>query len=94
MSDDLVVVQPVIPTVIVTAPGPQGASGDTAAIFYVHTQSISSAVWTINHNLGFNPTAVILDSAGTNCEGEFAYPTVNQMTIRFNAAFAGTAYLI
>ena len=46
MSDDLVVVQPVIPTVVVTAPGPQGASGDPASVFYTHTQSVSSAVWT------------------------------------------------
>jgi hypothetical protein len=36
MSDDLIVVQPVIPTVIVTAPGPQGASGDAASVFYAH----------------------------------------------------------
>lgn len=94
MSDDLVVVQPVIPTVIVTAPGPQGASGDTAAIFYVHTQSVSSAVWTINHGLGGQPTAVVLDSAGTQCEGTFSYPTTNQMVITFTSAFTGTAYVI
>ena len=94
MSDDLVVVQPVIPTVVVTAPGPQGASGDTAAIFYVHTQSTSSAVWTINHGLGGQPTAVVLDSAGTQCEGTFSYPTTNQMVITFTSAFTGTAYVI
>ena len=94
MSDDLVVVQPVIPTVIVTAPGPQGASGDTAAIFYTHTQSTASAVWTINHNLGGEPTAVVLDSAGTQCEGTFSYPSKNQMVITFTSAFTGTAYVI
>ena len=94
MSDDLVVVQPVIPTVIVTAPGPQGASGDTAAIFYVHTQAIAGAVWTINHNLGGEPTAVVLDSAGTQCEGTFSYPSKNQMVITFTSAFTGTAYVI
>ena len=93
MSDDLVIVQPVIPTVVVTAPGPQGPSG-TANVFYVHTQSTSSAVWTINHNLGGQPTAVVLDSAGTQCEGTFSYPTTNQMVITFTSAFTGTAYVI
>ena len=94
MSDDLVVVQPVIPTVIVTAPGPQGASGDPASVFYTHTQSASSAVWTINHGLGGEPTAVVLDSAGTQCEGTFSYPSKNQMVITFTSAFTGTAYVI
>lgn len=94
MSDDLVVVQPVIPTVIVTAPGPQGASGDPASVFYTHTQSTASAVWTINHGLGGEPTAVVLDSAGTQCEGTFSYPSKNQMVITFTSAFTGTAYVI
>jgi hypothetical protein len=94
MADDLIVIQPVVPTVIVTAPGPQGPSGSAGSVFYVHTQSVSSAVWTINHNLNGNPTAVVLDSAGTQCEGTFSYPSGNQMVITFNSAFSGTAYVI
>lgn len=94
MSDDLVVVQPVIPVVTVTAPGPQGASGDPASVFYTHTQAQASAVWTINHGLGGEPTAVVLDSAGTQCEGTFSYPSKNQMVITFTSAFTGTAYVI
>jgi len=35
-----------------------------------------------------------LDSAGTQCEGTFSYPTVNQMVITFTAAFSGVAYVI
>ena len=93
---DIIVVQPVIPVVEITAPGPQGPAGafSPSDIAYTHTQAIASATWTINHNLGFNPTAVVLDSAGTNCEGSFSYPTVNQMVITFNSAFTGTAYII
>lgn len=105
MADEVIIVQPqvsnitvapVIPNVVITAPGPQGPSGTFTPgdVAYTHTQAQASNVWTINHNLGFNPTAVIMDSAGTNCEGSFAYPTVNQMTITFNSSFAGTAYLI
>jgi len=93
---DIIVVQPVIPIVEVTAPGPQGPAGQFSPgdVAYTHTQASASATWTINHNLGFNPTAVVLDSAGTNCEGSFSYPTVNQMVITFNSAFTGTAYII
>jgi hypothetical protein len=94
MSDDLVVIKPVVPTVTVTAPGPQGPGGTAASVFYVHTQAVASATWTINHNLNGEPTAVVLDSAGTQCEGTFSYPTKNQMVITFTGAFSGTAYVI
>jgi hypothetical protein len=100
MADEIIVVEPVIPvinvinatpTITVSAPGPQGPS---TAIFYVHTQATASAVWTINHNLNGEPTAVVLDSAGTQCEGTFSYPSKNQMVITFTGAFTGTAYVI
>lgn len=105
MAEDIVIIQPVTPTIVVepiipvveiTSPGPQGIPGTftPADVAYTHTQSVSSATWTINHGLGFNPIAVVLDSAGTNCEGTFSYPTVNQMVITFTAAFTGTAYLV
>lgn len=93
---EVIIVQPIIPNVTITAPGPQGPAGafSPSDIAYTHTQAIASSTWTINHNLGFNPTAVVLDSAGTNCEGSFSYPTVNQMVITFNSAFTGIAYII
>jgi hypothetical protein len=96
MSEDNIIVQPIIPQITVAAPGPQGPAGafDPADIFYVHTQASASNTWTINHNLNGNPTAVVLDSAGTQCEGTFSYPTMNQMVIAFTAAFSGTAYVV
>ena len=96
MADEIIVVAPVIPTIVVSAPGPQGPAGVFTAgdVAYTHTQSISSATWTINHNLGFNPVAVVLDSAGTQCEGSITYPTVNQMVITFTGAFTGIAYVV
>ena len=105
MSDEILIVQPVtpniivepiIPNVIIASPGPQGPAGipDPSAFFYTHNQPISSSIWTINHNLGGNPTAVVLDSAGTQCEGTFSYPSINQMVITFTSAFSGTAYVI
>lgn len=94
MADDLVVVKPIVPTVTVSAVGPQGPSGIAGSVFYVHTQAVASNVWTINHNLNGEPTAVVLDSAGTQCEGTFSYPSKNQMVITFTSAFTGTAYVI
>ena len=91
MADEIVRVEVTQPVVRVTAPGPQGSS---AAVFYVHTRAVASATWTINHNLNAEPTAVVLDSAGTQCEGTFSYPSKNQMIITFTVAFAGTAYVI
>lgn len=92
---ETVVVQVTQPVVRVSAPGPQGNPGFLPSyVAYTHTQAVASATWTINHNLGFNPTVVVLDSAGTQCEGAISYPTVNQMVITFTAAFAGTAYVI
>lgn len=91
MADEIVVVQVTQPVVRVTAPGPQGSAAD---VFYVHTQAVASDTWTINHNLGGEPTAVVLDSAGTQCEGTFSYPSKNTMVITFTAAFTGTAYVI
>ena len=94
VPDSLVVVQPIVPTVVITAPGPQGASGDPASVFYTHYQNTASDTWTITHNLGGEPTAVVLDSAGTNCEGTFSYPNKNVLVITFTSAFTGTAYVI
>jgi len=82
------------PNITVSAVGPQGPAGTAANIFYTHTQATPSATWTINHNLNGNPTAVVFDSANTQCEGTFSYPTLNQMVITFTAAFSGVAYVI
>jgi hypothetical protein len=102
---ETIIVEPVIQNITVvdstasisvTSPGPQGPAGQFSPsdIFYVHTQAQASAIWTINHNLGGQPTAVVLDSAGTQCEGTFSYPSPNQMIITFTAAFSGTAYVV
>lgn len=96
MSQDNITVSPVINQITVASPGPQGPSGQFSPgdVFYTHYQNTPSAVWTINHNLGGNPTAVVHDSAGTQCEGTFSYPSVNQMVITFTGAFSGVAYVI
>lgn len=96
MSDDVIIVQPTVTTVTVSTPGPQGAPGvfSPGDVAYTHTQAVASATWTINHNLGFNPVAVVLDSGGTQCEGAVSYPTTNRMVIVFTGAFTGIAYIV
>jgi hypothetical protein len=102
---ETIVVEPVIQNIVVvestaqisvSAPGPQGPAGQftPSDIFYVHTQAVASAIWTINHNLNGQPAVTVLDSAGTQCEGTISYPSSIQMVITFSAAFTGTAYVV
>lgn len=62
---------------------------------YVHTvtQNAPSNVWTIDHNLGFFPNVTVVDSGGTQVEGNVIYNNINRVTIEFSTAFAGKAYL-
>lgn len=61
---------------------------------YVHDQVIPSSMWNIAHNMGINPTSVlVLDSNGDNIEGDLDYLDANNITIAFNIAVSGTAQL-
>lgn len=70
--------------------GGGGPSGDLGVTF---VQATPATVWTIDHSLTFVPNVTVVDSAGTQVEGEVELATGNQVVIRFSAAFAGTAYL-
>jgi cell shape-determining protein MreC len=73
-----------------------GAGGPTpppTVVNYVHNQSTASAVWTITHNLGWYPNVTVIDSAGTNVEGDVTQVNNNTMRINFSGAFTGIAYL-
>jgi hypothetical protein len=63
------------------------------AIAYHHIQGSTSNLWTINHNLNFNPNVTVVDSAGTNVEGEVRYVNGNTTVVAFQSAFSGDAYL-
>ena len=60
---------------------------------YIHTQSISSNEWTINHSLHGKPSVTIVDSAGTAVFGEVQYISDTQVTVSFTVPFSGFAYL-
>ena len=53
----------------------------------------SSASWVINHNLGKIPSVTVIDNSGNTIHGDAAYTDLNNLTITFNTAFAGTVYL-
>lgn len=60
---------------------------------HMHTQTLASATWTVAHNLGKNPSVSIVDSAEEEVIGEVQHVDVNNLIIRFSAAFSGKAYL-
>lgn len=60
---------------------------------YVHTQALASDTWVISHGLGRHPSVSVVDSAANVVTGDVTYDSNNQVTVRFSAAFGGTAYL-
>jgi len=59
---------------------------------YTHVQA-SSTSWAIPHNLGKIPSVTVIDGYGNRVHGDVDYVDLNNLTIKFNTAFAGTAYL-
>lgn len=76
--------------------GDKGDAGDpgSAATTYTHTQAQPASVWTITHNLGYRPAAVVFDTADQECEGDAEHIDNNILQISFSAAFAGWARLL
>ena len=62
-------------------------------VSYAHMQGSASNSWAITHNLGFKPNVTVIDSAGNIVEGEIAYTNSNSLTVSFQSAFSGNAYL-
>jgi len=87
--------------IVVTAPGPQGASGLSGVqtsevvdlVSYVHNQGAVLAAWTVNHNLNFFPNVTVYDSAGSMVEGTVSHTNQVTLIITFSAAISGKAHL-
>jgi hypothetical protein len=62
-------------------------------VSYDHMQGAASSSWSITHDLGFKPNVTVIDSAGNIVEGEIAYTNSNSLTVSFQSAFSGNAYL-
>lgn len=64
--------------------GPPGPQGDPGVVSYRHVQSSPSAVWTVNHNLGYRPGGVYVeDSSHTPVAGRVHHIDANTLTISF-----------
>jgi hypothetical protein len=66
---------------------------DTLKFKHIHNQTVSSAEWTIEHNLNCYPSVTIVDSANTEVIGEVEYINTNSLKAKFSASFSGIAYL-
>lgn len=60
---------------------------------YVHTQSSSSMVWTINHQLDKFPSVNIVDASNDVIYGNINYQDSNTIVLNFSASITGKAYL-
>lgn len=60
---------------------------------YVHAQTVPSDTWTINHDLGGEPSISVVDSAKTMVIGEVRYISTTQIEVQFTSPFSGFAYL-
>jgi hypothetical protein len=69
--------------------GPAGVSGGNFAF----TQASPASTWTISHGLGYRPNISVVDSAGSQVEGNVVWTDINNLTITFSGAFSGVAYL-
>lgn len=84
------------PSVRVSRQGPPGVAGVAGASqgAYTHVQSSPSAVWTVQHGLGFNARPTVLDPSGDVVFGWVpTWPSINVLILTFPSALSGTAYL-
>lgn len=61
---------------------------------YEHTQGAASAVWQVQHHLGFKPTFVAYDLEGREIRhGGITHPVPGEISeVAFGAPFAGSGY--
>lgn len=80
---------------IIGGPGGAGGGGGGTGgpVAYVHSQGPPSASWAVSHNLGWFPNVTVVDSGGSEVEGNVGYIDQNSLTLTFSAAFSGIAYL-
>ncbi len=60
---------------------------------YVHEQGVSSAVWTVQHNLNKYPSVTVVDSSENEIIAEIEYIDKNTVQITMTGASKGRAYL-
>jgi len=59
----------------------------------VYIQGVASAIWNVNHNMGKFPSVDVIDTGGTNVEGDILYVDADNIILTFSAPFTGTCYM-
>jgi hypothetical protein len=59
---------------------------------YVHSQLTPASTWDVAHNLGKRPAVSVVDSGGTQVEGDVDYIDDNHVQLNFGVPFGGAAY--
>lgn len=79
--------------------GPQGPTGPVGPVGpvgpdknYVHNQSVSSAIWSIAHNLAKYPSVTVVDTGGTEVHGSVVHIDINNCQASFSVPFSGAAF--
>ena len=73
--------------------GDTSATGTGANTTYTHSQGSASTLWNINHNRNRFPSVTVVDSENRIAYGSVTYVDANNLTVAFNYAFAGSAFL-
>lgn len=66
---------------------------DSFSYAYIHTQTIPSDTWTVNHNLGKYPSVTTTNENNEEVIGDVEYINLNTVVLKFNGGFSGKAYL-
>lgn len=92
MTDLVTVIEPPdqITTTLAIGQGPAGPPGSVGGQFQF-TQASPSAVWTVNHNLGFRPNVALTTLGGAEVWGEVLHVSANQVLVTFDGPIAGLA---
>jgi len=76
--------------IIVTFKGGQTLPGSSQSRFEF-TQSVASASWTVNHNLGYKPFVTILNAGSQEVIAEVNHTNNNQFVVLLNSPMSGLA---
>jgi hypothetical protein len=60
--------------------------------YYVHSQNMSSTLWTVNHNLGKIPAVTLTDSSGRKFDAQIDHANANTFTVTLTYPTGGKAY--
>lgn len=72
---------------------PQASACDVNTYSYVHYQTSTSYMWTINHDLGWIPNVYTTDLNGNPISGVITTLNTKTIIIEFSQPISGRAYL-